>query len=66
MCDDGNQINGDGCDVCCNREIGWACTGGSLTSDDTCTEACGDGRVENILPCDDGNTVSGDGCSSTC
>lgn len=66
MCDDGNVINGDGCDYCQHREIGFTCLGGSLSSPDTCQETCGDGKKMNHLECDDGNILSGDGCSSVC
>jgi cysteine-rich repeat protein len=51
-CDDGNNINGDGCSSTCQLEH--------------VPSVCGDGVVEGIEECDDGNTISGDGCSSTC
>lgn len=36
-CDDSNYLSGDGCSHKCKVEKGWVCTGGSLTSKDTCT-----------------------------
>ena len=38
-----------------------------MTSKDTCTEICGDGKRFNSLTtyCDDGNVSSGDGCDSS-
>lgn len=36
-CDDGNNINGDGCSSDCKIEIGYQCVGGSPNSKDTCT-----------------------------
>jgi cysteine-rich repeat protein len=52
-CDDGNQLDNDGCSATCLRE----CANGRL---------CGNGRVDGGEECDDGNVVAGDGCSSTC
>ena len=37
-CDDGNIINGDGCDVECKIEEGYLCAGGTLTSPDICRD----------------------------
>ena len=65
-CDDGNTINGDGCNNDCQTEPGWSCSGGSPTGPDTCTTICGDGINPLIKHCDDGNILNGDGCSSTC
>ncbi|KAL4467438.1 hypothetical protein ABPG72_011036 [Tetrahymena utriculariae] len=36
QCDDGNLINGDGCDSNCMIEPKWKCQGGSPTSKDNC------------------------------
>ncbi|MFC1644583.1 DUF4215 domain-containing protein [Patescibacteria group bacterium] len=52
QCDDGNNINGDGCSSTCTIE--------------TPTPFCGDGIVKHGEQCDDGNTANGDGCSSAC
>lgn len=35
-CDDGNNINGDGCSNTCSIEAGWTCSGGSSNSKDIC------------------------------
>ena len=66
--DDGNNVSGDGWDSAWYTEVGWTCTGGSLTNKDTCSEICGDGiRFHSSSTYwDDGNTKNGDGCSSTC
>lgn len=37
-CDDGNNINGDGCSSDCKIEVGFTCTGGSPNSKDSCTK----------------------------
>jgi cysteine-rich repeat protein len=50
QCDDGNKVNGDGCDSYCQNE-------GAV---------CGNGKLEFGEECDDGNTVAGDGCSPIC
>ena len=50
-CDDGNNIDGDGCTADCLIEI---------------PPVCGDGNVDPGEDCDDGNMVSGDGCSDIC
>lgn len=39
-CEDGNTVNGDGCNNACVVEIGWACTGSIPMA---CDEICGDG-----------------------
>lgn len=59
LCDDGNNVNGDGCDEYCRIEDGYYC------DNDGCYEICGNGRTFN-LECDDGNVEDGDGCSSNC
>lgn len=40
-CDDGNNIDGDGCSRDCKIEKGYSCVGGSPNSPDTCS---------NVLP----------------
>ena len=69
-CDDGNLINGDGCDSSCQLEgPQWLCQSYVLSLDSTtsvCEPVCGDRVVTGVETCDDGNTVNGDGCSSTC
>jgi cysteine-rich repeat protein len=77
QCDDGNNLNGDGCSSSCQLECGNGvregneqCDDGNTVSGDgcssTCKSECGDGKVEPGEQCDDGNRVSGDGCSATC
>jgi cysteine-rich repeat protein len=36
-CDDGNNVDGDGCSKDCNAEVGFSCYGGSPSSKDSCT-----------------------------
>jgi cysteine-rich repeat protein len=50
-CDDGNNIDGDGCSATCTLEV---------------APYCGDGTLDSNEECDDGNNIDGDGCSSTC
>ncbi|MBI4451441.1 S8 family serine peptidase [Candidatus Woesearchaeota archaeon] len=65
-CDDGNRVNGDGCDATCLSELPPSPPGLPNTG------FCGDGILQQpntagqTEECDDGNTVSGDGCSSVC
>ena len=37
-CDDGNLINGDGCDSKCRVEKGYKCIGGSKLMPDVCSD----------------------------
>ena len=66
--DDGNLVNGDGCNGSWAVETGWSWPGGSISSPSVCSEIWGDGItiIHNALKWDDGNTVNGDGCSNTC
>ena len=65
--DDGNNKNGDGCSSTCIVETGFSWTGGSITSKDTCSENCGDGKRFSTFAnsWDDANTRDNDGCSSS-
>jgi cysteine-rich repeat protein len=78
-CDDGNAVNGDGCDqnctvTACGNGIvtaGEQCDDGNLADGDGCTstcqnEICGDHVIQGGEECDDGNLVSGDGCDANC
>ncbi|MDB4678673.1 DUF4215 domain-containing protein [bacterium] len=51
VCDDGNQVSGDGCSADC-------------LSDETCANGIHDPAAGEI--CDDGNTDGGDGCRADC
>ncbi len=53
-CDDGNNVNGDGCSSVC------------LIEEAPPAPQCGNGAVETGEECDDGNTSNGDGCSASC
>ncbi|CDW87712.1 lipoprotein [Stylonychia lemnae] len=61
-CDDGNSVINDGCNVDCEIEDGFYCTGGTYDSADHCYEVCGDAFDLRLLGCDDGNSVQYDGC----
>jgi cysteine-rich repeat protein len=78
-CDDGNLLDGDGCDRDCQQENGFECV---LTADrtwpdaafpitslgySTCATDCGDGVVVNGEQCDDGVNAGGYGrCDAGC
>lgn len=64
FCDDGNNVDGDGCSSICLVETGFTCDHSG--DDSLCATECGDGIVAGDEACDDGNTDSGDGCSDTC
>ena len=53
QCDDGNNVDGDGCEGDC-----------TLTPDPE--PFCGDGNLDAGEQCDDGNNVDGDGCEGDC
>jgi cysteine-rich repeat protein len=74
VCDDGNNLSGDGCAAgCLEVEKPWECPQVGL-----CQLYCGNGvfdgsdpRINLVGPsknekCDDGNNADGDGCSSWC
>ena len=65
VCDDGNNIDGDGCSSTCKVEVGFKCVHTATTSD-VCSEIWGDCRRIGPTGWDDGNTLNGDGWSSTC
>ena len=78
-CDDGNLVDGDGCDSNCTITgcgngivtAGEQCDDGNFLDGDGCDSnctptACGNGIRTAGEACEDGNTTSGDGCSSTC
>ena len=80
-CDDGNSVNGDGCNTYCYTEY---CGDGVVSPGEQCDDGwnngsywgacsssctsfgCGNGTLDSNEQCDDGNTANGDGCSSTC
>jgi cysteine-rich repeat protein len=78
-CDDGNVVDGDGCDSNCTLTgcgngivtAGEACDDGNAVEGDGCdsnctVSACGNGVVGGSEGCDDGNATDGDGCDSNC
>jgi fibro-slime domain-containing protein len=65
VCDDGNQMGGDGCAAnCLNAEPGFSCA----EAGKACLPIarCGDGIRAGSEQCDDLNRNPGDGCSATC
>ena len=73
QCDDGNNVNTDGCSNSGIIRQGFICTqknAAFIGSPDLCVESCGDGLdlwlVNSNLRCDDGNNISGDGCDKYC
>ncbi|MBK8010403.1 MAG: DUF4215 domain-containing protein [Deltaproteobacteria bacterium] len=69
LCDDGNQVDGDGCSAdCLEVESGWSCPRWSSGEGGACKREslCGDGVRGMLEACDDGNLDSGDGCSAMC
>ncbi len=78
-CDDGNLVDGDGCDSNCTptacgngvTTAGEDCDDGNQDDTDACPNdcillRCGDGVVRAPEECDDGNLTDGDGCDSNC
>ncbi len=78
-CDDGNLVNGDGCDNNCTasgcgngvQAGSEACDDGNAASGDGCdvnctVSACGNRIVAGAETCDDGNATPGDGCTANC
>ncbi len=78
-CDDGNFIDGDGCDSDCtvtgcgNGIVteGEQCDDGNAVSGDGCdsnctASGCGNGALSEGEECDDGNLLDGDGCDPDC
>lgn len=73
LCDDGNAVDGDGCDHDCTPSCGNGVVDPGEECDEdspTCRHCllpfCGDGVIDPGEECDDGNNVNGDGCSKTC
>jgi len=78
-CDDGNDINDDGCKSDCTLNVcgdsikgpSEGCDDGNMAPgdgcDETCSlETCGDGISDNGEECDDGNVVDDDECANNC
>ena len=64
QCDDGNEVDTDGCSTRCLVQPGYSCVGDSPS---VCSSnGCGNGTVAGTEQCDDGNNMAGDGCSPTC
>lgn len=62
-CENGNNLNDDGCSSKCKVETGWNCTGSPLS---VCVPICGDKIKVPTEGCDDSNSTDGDGCLPDC
>ncbi|NOY90037.1 MAG: DUF4215 domain-containing protein [Deltaproteobacteria bacterium] len=60
-CDDGNQIDRDGCSLVCEVETGWTCGDGTA-----CDPVCGDGITVDSEVCDPTDSAWTEYCSSDC
>jgi cysteine-rich repeat protein len=65
-CDDGNNVDNDGCSQACTLEDDPSTTSASTSTSTTNGPQCGDGVVDAGEECDDGNLVDDDGCSLAC
>ncbi|HEY4175179.1 MAG TPA: DUF4215 domain-containing protein [Kofleriaceae bacterium] len=64
QCDDGNEVDTDGCSNRCFVQPGYDC---NHASPSVCaSNGCGNGTVAGTEQCDDHNNTAGDGCSPTC
>jgi MYXO-CTERM domain-containing protein len=82
QCDDGNNVDGDGCTALCDLEVcgdgvdnnndAEDCDDGNDDDTDTCVQGCalatcGDGFLQDgVEGCDDGNQIDDDMCSNAC
>jgi cysteine-rich repeat protein len=79
VCDDGDAIDGDGCDSNCTPTgcgngvptSGEECDDGNASNGDGCDDnckitGCGNGVISPPEECDDGNTSDGDSCNADC
>ncbi|CAD8190171.1 unnamed protein product [Paramecium pentaurelia] len=76
LCDDGNNIQFDGCYNCqyscplncvnCIDGICYECEQQLQLKYNQCYEYCGNGKKNQDELCDDGNIIDADGCSSSC
>ena len=79
QCDDGNLVDGDGCQHDCRLpacgngilDVGEECDDGNALDGDGCdrncqTTRCGNGVAAAGEECDDGNAINDDGCGNDC
>ena len=65
QCDDGNELDGDGCDSNCQYAGNFSCK--TIDGKTVCTPLnCGNGKLDVNEMCDDENRRSNDGCSPLC
>ncbi|CAI2358753.1 unnamed protein product [Moneuplotes crassus] len=67
-CDDGNDVNGDGCASDCKIEPNYDCSGLEGQQSNCVPYICGDGKKQSVIgeECDDGNLINWDGCHQDC
>lgn len=78
-CDDGNNVDGDGCQADCRDpfcgdgvvDLGEGCDDGNNVDGDGCQAdcalpTCGDGIIDPDEECEDGNLNNNDDCLNTC
>lgn len=58
-CDDGNRLDGDGCDPSCRIEQGWSCSG----EPSVCEKLCGNGALDPGEQCE-GENLGGNDCTT--
>lgn len=63
LCDDGNNLNGDGCSSACFVEANSNC---DISFDPSQCDVCGNSKMKYPEICDDGNSLDSFGCSSDC
>jgi cysteine-rich repeat protein len=64
-CEDDNLIDGDGCSVTCQQEVGWECVFDEGTGVSECSTQCGDGRVIGDEECDSEDEFNRNLCFSS-
>ena len=65
-CEDGNNVDGDGCSRFCLIEHGWNCPEVN-DADCECYEIpCGNGQHDKGEECDDANDIDDDYCNNLC
>lgn len=65
-CDDGNLLDGDGCNSLCQVEYGYVCYGGTRDRPDICWEICNDGYDYHMFDCDAPAFNANLGCTIHC
>ncbi len=64
QCDDGNNMDGDGCDASCMFEPEWNCAEIHPSQPTVCSPICGNGILQQGEDCDSGTNIE-PGCDMT-